>query len=284
MPRLFLVLCVICFVSCQKPSPVSPAPANDRTDTVFTDIGYGSHSQQKMDLYLPAGRTDSSPVLILIHGGGWKEGSKNELSFFAKKFQKKGFAVANINYRLAVDEGDHFKMQLDDIGSVISYLQQHAIEHHYSDNRFYITGHSAGGHLSLSYGYTRNQSGIIKGVAGMAAPTNLFSMAYYNPVVYGDLLTNYLGAPLSAATNELYKSASPYYQATTTSVPTILFQGELDIIVNKDQATGLAGKLKQLQVPEKVVLYPFVFHDWWTNNDLINNTVEETTKWFDKYR
>lgn len=273
-----LLLLSVAVVSCDPSKPAPPvAPPGD---TLITEISYAEPAACMMDLYLPGGRTDTTPMIILIHGGGWSSGSKSELSFMAKAFQKKGFAVANMNYRLSPQSDDNFKMQLDDIQSLEDFLVSNASKYIYSQTNYFITGHSAGAHLALSFAYTRNSDNRIKAAGGMATPTNLFNMAYYNPVLYEQLLTPYLGVPLSGTTTERYKSASPYYQATSSSVPTILFQGDLDVIVNKDQATSMAARLQELGVAHKLIIYPFIFHDWWTNGDLVNNTVNETSIWF----
>ncbi len=274
-----LLVCFTALVSCD-PSKNYDHPVAPGKDTAFIDVSYSTLEACKFDLYLPGGRTDTTPVIILIHGGGWKEGNKSDLSFLAKAFQKKGFVVANMNYRLSPQSGDNFKMQLDDIQSLKTFLIDNASKYIYSENTYFITGHSAGAHLALSFAYTRNTDHKIKAAGGMATPTNLFSMAYYNPTLYASLLTPYLGVPLNSATTERYKSASPYYQVTSASVPTILFQGDLDIIVNKDQATSMDARLQQLGIDHKLIIYPFVFHDWWTNGDFLNNTVDETCNWF----
>lgn len=284
MKQLAPLLLLLVLFSCQKEAGQLDTGIDAKVDTVFKDVSYGGNKSNVLDLYLPAGRADTTPMIILIHGGGWNAGSRSELSFMAKRFQAKGYAVANIDYRLSPASDDNFKMQLDNIGSVVDFLTENSGKYIYSPKRFYTTGHSAGGHLSLSYAYTRNQSRLIKAAAGMAAPTNLHNMAYYNPVLFESTLTPYLGAPLSSATEERYKSASPVYQATAAVVPTILFQGDLDFIVSKDQANSLAARLDELKVPNKKIIYPLTFHDWWQNGDFVSNTVNETIAWFNKYR
>lgn len=281
MKKIFFLLFVLCItiVSCD-PSKFPDHPVAPPGDTTIANISYSSPEACKADLFLPGGRTDTTPVIILIHGGGWKEGSRGELSFFAKAFQKKGFVVANMDYRLSPQSDDNYNMQLDDIQSLRTFLIKKAPNFIYSKTRYFIIGHSAGAHLALSFAYTRNDDHKIKAAAGMATPTNLFNMAYYNPTLYASLLTPYLGTPLTGASTDRYKAASPYYQATSASVPTILFQGDLDFIVGKDQATSMDARLQELGVDHRLIIYPLIFHDWWMNGDLVNNTVEEACNWF----
>lgn len=281
---IFFCIAILMLASCEKEQQPGPeTPQDAKKDTVIKNLSYGSDPAQKMDLYLPAARTDTTRVIILIHGGGWNTGDKGELSFFAEGWKKRGFAVANINYRLSPKTDDNYKMQLDDIGSSIQFLLNNANSYAYSKISFYMTGHSAGGHLSLAYSYTRNESRLIKAVAGMAAPTDLFRLAYYDPNVYAPLLTPYLGVALTSASEARYKNASPYYQVNESSVPTILFHGDLDFIVNKDHSTYLDAKLDKVGVDHRLKIYPAQFHDWWTNGDFVKNTLDETAAWFRKF-
>ncbi|MEI9944726.1 MAG: alpha/beta hydrolase [Chitinophagaceae bacterium] len=82
------------------------------TDAVsYTNVTYGSDARQKMDIYLPAGRTTSNTkVIVLIHGGGWTEGDKADFAPFISLIQEKlaGYAIFNINYRLSASGSNIF--------------------------------------------------------------------------------------------------------------------------------------------------------------------------------
>lgn len=284
MKRFITYLIVLSFLfSCNKDTTLVPTHSFPLTDTIIQNISYGNNNAYKMDLGLPGNRTAATKIVVVIHGGAWSSGDKSDLNFVTLGLKARGFAVANINYRLSPQSDDNYSMQLDDIDSVISFLNQKAAYYMFNPNQMYITGHSAGAHLSLSYAYTRNSTGKIKAAAGMASPTNLFNAAYYNTVIDGPLITPYLGAPLNSSSEQRYKDCSPYFHVNKNTVPTILFQGDWDVIVQKEQATNLGYLLTQNGIPNKVIIYPFVFHDWWTNGDLVKNTLDETAAWFNKY-
>src|SRR5262249_22638977 len=57
------------------------------------------HARQKLDLYLPEKAQEPLPVIVWIHGGAWRAGSKNYCP--AVPYSAKGFAVASINYRFS---------------------------------------------------------------------------------------------------------------------------------------------------------------------------------------
>jgi dipeptidyl aminopeptidase/acylaminoacyl peptidase len=282
---VIIIFIVISFLSCQKNNIYNPPipPSGPLRDTIIKNLSYGTDVSQKFDLGLPAGRTGNTPLVVVVHGGGWSTGDKAELNWLLQGLKQRGFAVANINYRLTLNSTDNYKMQLDDVDSAVKYTLRQAGVYTFNQQKLYIVGHSAGGHLSLCYAYSRNADNKVKAAGSMAGPTNLFSMAYYNPVVYNSLLQSFLGIPLypiSPASELRYKNCSPHYQATTTSVATIFFHGDLDPVVNPDQSSGMANKLGTLGVDKKMISYPLTFHDWWTDGIKVNNTLDELKNWF----
>ncbi len=288
MFKKYLLLSVIVMVSlfsCE-PDPIAPPPPpppGPLRDTTIQNISYGANSSQKLDLGLPAGRTITTPLVIVVHGGGWSTGDKVELTWLLNGLKQRGFAVANINYRLTLNTPDNYKMQVDDVDSAVQFSLRQASIHTFNGQKLYIVGHSAGAHLSLAYTYTRNSNGKIKAVGSMAGPTDLFAMSYYNFNVYNPILNPFLGVPLfplTVASEQRYKNCSPQYQATTTSAPTIFFHGDLDFVVTPDQSSNLFTKLGTLNVDKKIINYPLTFHDWWTDAAKTTNTMDELKTWF----
>jgi acetyl esterase/lipase len=288
MQKINLLLSVaiaVTLFSCdpQTIDPPPPPPPGPLTDTTIQNISYGTNASQKFDLGLPAGRTTATPLIIAVHGGGWSQGDKNELTWLLNGMKQRSFAIANINYRLTLNQPDNYKMQLDDLDSAIQFALRLASTYTFNSQKIYIVGHSAGGHLAASYAYTRNTSGKVKGAATMAAPLDLFAMNYYNPTIFNSILEPFLGMPLypiTTTSEQRYKNCSPQYQANSTSPPTILFHGEADFFITPDNSTKLATRLGTLGVDKRVVLYPFTFHDWWADGTKTANTMDELKTWF----
>ena len=282
-----ILILTLYFTSCQ-PDPLDPLPDPIiLQDTTIKDIAYGANASQKFDLGLPANRTSSTSLVVVVHGGGWATGDKNELTWLLNGLKQRGFAVANINYRLTLNQPDNYKMQVDDVDSAVQYALRLASTYTFNGQKLYITGHSAGAHLALSYAYTRNASGKVKAAGSLAGPTDLYSMAYYNFNIYNPILQPYLGVPLfpaSQAATQRYQDCSPRYNATATTVPTIFFHGELDPIVFTDQSTSMYATLGTLSVGRKIILYPLTFHDWWTDGTKTANTMDELKTWFNTYQ
>ncbi|MCB8942613.1 MAG: alpha/beta hydrolase [Ardenticatenaceae bacterium] len=132
-------------------SPNQPAVPPDVT--VHYDLAYvpDGHERQKLDLYLPA-QGKKLPLIIWIHGGAFRVGSKEGSSFDPLPFAylAEGFALASINYRLS--QHAIFPAQIEDCKTAVRYLRAHAHQYNLDPTRFAAWGPSAGGHLAAMLG------------------------------------------------------------------------------------------------------------------------------------
>ena len=115
LSSLTLVLLVILF-SCKK----DDASGQDMSVTML-NVSYGTNTQQKMDVYLPATRsTAATKVIIMIHGGGWNTGDKADFNEYVDSLKKRepSYAIFNINYRLA-NTPDLFPAQEQDVKAAL---------------------------------------------------------------------------------------------------------------------------------------------------------------------
>jgi acetyl esterase/lipase len=241
---LLLLSLIIIGSSCKKAGDGDgPAEASEHLD-----VAYGPHELNKMDVYLPADRGDTTNVIFLLHGGGWYEGDKADLTERAKYFRGKGFAVVNLNYRLAGTAGGHVHpAQQNDIAAAVNFVSAKYFEWKISKDRYAIAGISAGAHLALLYTYAYNTNDKIKAVVSLAGPTN-----FVNP---GGISTGaaavpvFLGVDLNNASLSTYIQASPLARANTLSKPTLLIHGTADGVVAVEHSRQLHEKLTNLGVP-----------------------------------
>ena len=124
----------------------------DRSDFKKTsEISYGvvDGHDLKLDLYLP---TDAAnpPLLIWVHGGAWRRGSKERVLTTA--FVEDGYAMASLDYRLSGVA--MFPAQIHDIKAAIRFLRGNASTFGYDATQVGILGSSAGGHLAALVGVT----------------------------------------------------------------------------------------------------------------------------------
>jgi arylformamidase len=112
--------------------------------TADLDVAYGSHPRERIDIYRAA-RSDA-PLLAFIHGGYWKQRSKNEFAWMAPAFTRSGVTFASIGYPLCpeVRIGDI----VQSVHAALLYLAKEAARHGIDAARIHVAGHSAGGHLA----------------------------------------------------------------------------------------------------------------------------------------
>ncbi len=89
------------------------------------------------------------PILIDIHGGGFISHDKEVNRLFGNFMAQKGFAVFNLNYRLAFPKYNVFD-QIDDISNAVSFILKNAPEYSADSGRMYIAGHSSAGVLAIA--------------------------------------------------------------------------------------------------------------------------------------
>ena len=237
------------------------------------NVSYGTDAQQKMDVYLPSGRTTTTTkTLILIHGGGWSTGDKSDFNTYVDTMKRRlpDYAIININYRLATGTSNLFPTQENDVKSAIEFIYSKRTDYDISD-KFVLLGASAGGHLSLLQGYKYDSPVKVKAIVDFFGPTDLVDM-YNNPAsIFAppSALAAVIGAtPTSNPT--LYQQSSPINFVTAQSPPTIILQGGVDPLVSPNQAIALNNKLQTMGVVHQYVFYPTESHGW-TGTDLVDS-------------
>lgn len=240
----------------QKTGAVPTAIAKTLRDVSYVNNG---HPRQKLDLYLPEG--NHKPLLVYIHGGGWRGGSKAHVTGL-EQLVAQGFAVASVGYRFSQDAV--FPAQIEDCKSAIRWLRAHAADYGYDPGRIAAFGESAGGHLTAllaSTGSIRDfdkgehldQSSAIQCGIDWFGPTDFPGFRPPNgqsvqQVTGKDSVLAQLfgGPPLEKL--ELAKRASPVTWVTKTTAPLYIMHGTRDPLVPLDQSTELADKMKEAGV------------------------------------
>lgn len=130
-----------------------PAVAPDAT------AAYGEHPDQIVDFYAPHGDEGATgptaPLVVVLHGGAWRERhDRQHITPFADFLARRGFAVANVEYRRGGTEpgsAGRCPDTLDDIATALDALPDLVRTHlpRADPRRTVLTGHSAGGQLAL---------------------------------------------------------------------------------------------------------------------------------------
>ena len=277
-PLVIILFLIVGLHSCTRESSEEPTEITLAEKTVL-NVEYGTNQNQKYDLYLPANRDSNTPVILMIHGGAWKAGQKEELNSYVNLIKSKwqNVAIVNMNYRLSSNANNiHHAEIMADINSAIGHVLNNKNDYKISSNMG-IVGASAGAQLAMIYAYKYNNQNNIKCVGSFFGPTIINDWEWYNTnniwlgAKVGDILTEYVGQSWDATA---YKIVSPYWNITSNSQPTILFHGNLDPIVPVYQSQWMSGKLNTLNVPHEYHEY-IAFHsfDGTQSQDVVNKLV-----------
>ena len=110
-----------------------------------TEYNYGSDPLQKLDFWEAHGK--DAPLVIFVHGGGWKRGDKRNATGNAKisHWLAQGYAVASLNYRLV--PANTVEQQAQDVADAIAWMRSRAKQMGFNPDKIVLAGHSAGAHL-----------------------------------------------------------------------------------------------------------------------------------------
>jgi glycerophosphoryl diester phosphodiesterase len=250
----------------------------------LSDIRYARlDASEEMDAYIPYDH-DSAKVIVYIHGGGWTGGDKSSdvpISVIEELVAKRKYIFVSMNYRL-VDHGKNlFPAQIDDIERLLNFIAGNARKYNYDGSHFALMGGSAGGHLAMLYAYGYDSAKRIKTVVDFWGPTDLSDKSVRADNKDADeKVVALLGNPDPQA--QICKDASPYCRVTKESgVPTILFHGGEDPLVNYTQAEKMYKKLLSLGIPAQYEFYPHEKHGM--GPEATMDVFKKMLDWLDKY-
>ncbi len=247
---LFLAL----FAAFLAPSLSRAQPVADST---LRNIVYGHAGGHdlKLDLYLPSSTPPGgkgSPVVIYIHGGGWRVGSKAEGEQYAKMFTSNGIAFASIDYRLSNEA--MWPAQILDSKTAVRWMRANARQNGLDPARIGVFGASAGGHLVSLLGTTEGvkaledrsqgsprESSRVRAVCDVSGPVDMFIPTHR---FVGKLAVRWEFGGSAAEKPDLVRQADPSLYVKGGEPPFLIIHGDADELVVPANATKLAAALK----------------------------------------
>jgi acetyl esterase/lipase len=239
-------------------------------DLVYSEVpGY---RPLELDLYLP--QTNGplpggpAPVIVHVHGGGWRRGSRREPlpvlgADFYGSLAAQGFAVAAIDYRLSGEA--RYPAPVEDVRTAVSWVRDHAASYGLDAGRVFLWGDSAGGHLALLAALTGT---TVHGVVAWFPVTDLASLPADVAAAGGapdpgpeSREALFLGKPASSA-SDLAWQASPVAHASPGAPPILLMHGAVDDMVPPAQSVRLAKALSTAGATVDLELVPGASHFW----------------------
>ena len=242
--------------------PLAADPQPRHADVVFATVG---DQALKLDLYLPEGVADP-PLVVWIHGGGWRGGSKSKVPIRA--VVQDGYALASIEYRFT--DRQIFPAQIHDCKGAIRWLRSNAQRYGYRADWIAVAGSSAGGHLALLLGTSGKVHQLEGETAGNLDQSSSVQAVidYYGPA---DFMLRRKTQPDRALTEksgsfallgglrdgkiepDLERLASPTTHVDPTDPPLLVFHGTNDKTVLLDQSQRIESVYRQKGLPVQLV-------------------------------
>lgn len=255
------------------------------------DITFAKFGDRKiiLDLYQPKLK-GTYPGIILVHGGGWIQGTRKGFSAMAKELAQKGYVVANIDYRLSKEA--KFPAAVQDTKAAVRWLRANAEEYQVDADNIAGIGASAGGHLIA--------------MAALTGHSNQFNGEGNNPEISGELkayiilgsgvdqVTRVKLAPNMYVKNsaiffgdkyidnpDIYALGSPINHITTHAPPVLILDGEKDR--PGERYVGFIEKLNKLNIEYEFQVIKGAKHADWSKEPYRSQYIEAYNTFLKKH-
>jgi acetyl esterase/lipase len=224
--------------------------------SVEANVKYSSHAETVLDVYqsknAPAG--DKKVGVLVIHGGGWTGGTKeNVFERLCLPFLEKGYVVVNVEYRLA--KVALAPAAVEDVLLAAEWFRNNAAKYGVDKNKIIVTGDSAGGHLSLMVGMTPKQAKFGP-VAKVAAVVNWYGITDVQDQLEGPHMRTYATTWVPESLPDRQELARRVSQRTWVrkDLPPILtIHGDADPVVPYEHGVDLTKDLRNAGVDAELI-------------------------------
>lgn len=221
--------------------------------------------EAKLDLYLPRGQQEPGPALIQIHGGGWVGGTKESNSLRFLPYLEMGWAVINVEYRLA--RVALAPAAVEDCLCALRWIIRNAEQYNIDASKLVVTGYSAGGHLALTTGLVPSSAGLARQCPGnepleVAAIVNWYGITDVGDLLDGENMRGYAVEWMGSMIDR-YKIAervSPLTYVREGLPPILTIHGDADPTVPYSHAVRLREALNGAGVPNQLHTVPGAGH------------------------
>jgi acetyl esterase/lipase len=250
----------------------------------------------ELDLHLPAAGAAPPPVVVFLHGGGWRLGTRHTAGPMYREaaptpFQRlaqAGVAVASVDYRLSGEAT--WPAQLHDAKAAVRWLRSRAGELGVDGDRVAAWGESAGGHLAALLGLTGDDAAL-EGDVGVTGPSSTVAavVAWYPPTDVRAVATDtgtdphdpgtreaqLLGAPVPDVPGAAAQ-ASPVTHVSPAAPPFLLLHGAADRFVPCVQSERLYDALLEAGVEVELDVFEGADHMWLGSPDAAERALDRT--------
>ncbi|MEW7847545.1 family 43 glycosylhydrolase [Massilia aurea] len=252
-------------------SSTAPAPVRARKDIVYTRRG---DLPLALDLYLPAPGDKPAPLVVLVHGGGWRSGDRTEMAPLAARLAAHSYAAATVSYRLSGQA--RYPAAIDDVKEALRWLREHPGVHGADIGRMAIAGGSAGGQIAALVGMTA--PGAVQAVINIDGLSDFTSEEARrhedDPAKNPSAAGAWFGGRY-AEQKALWQAASPINHVSKTSPPVLfIVSGVPRFSVGREAMTA---RLHEHGIGADTVALPGTPHSFWLFDPWVTPTVDAMT-------
>jgi acetyl esterase/lipase len=250
---------------------------------VETSIVYkvANRYEAKLDVYRPEHAATATPVVMMIHGGGWLFGSKEDSVLYLLPYLQMGFAVVNVEYRMG--SVSLAPAAVEDCLCALHWIGRNAKKYAFDLSKVVITGGSAGGHLALTTAMIPPSAGFEnecayeddEGWTGtfvdsrpkVAAVVNWFGITDVADMIQGPNIHGYAVSWLGSVPNreDLARRVSPLTYVRSGLPPVLTIHGDADKLVPYSHAVRLHEALTKAGVRNQLLTLPGAGHGGFTD-------------------
>jgi acetyl esterase/lipase len=224
------------------------------------DVAYGTGNGRELrcDVYTPPGTASRRPAVLLVHGGGWRQGDKTQLRGYGVLLGMAGFVCVASEYRLVGESP--WPAQIHDVKAALRWMRANAEELDIDPERIALEGNSAGAHLVLFAAGTPNVAEYEGDGGNPGVDTAVGAViAIYPPTRFHFGPRQHGAVPIEALSDspnaELAESASPVNLVSPEFPPTMLVHGTADTTVPISASFLMYESLTKHQVPTDLHVY-----------------------------
>lgn len=256
MLKLAIALVVLCVLALGIGYLVSPlhtfntlVPKDSGSREVASDLAYGDHPRQQLDIYAPAGGAENLPVIVFFYGGSWNSGTRHGYDFAGRALAAQGFVVVMPDYRLVPEV--RFPGFVEDAAMAVRWARANVADYGGDPSRIVLSGHSAGAYNAAMLAYDERWLGedrmAIRGFVGLAGPYDFLPLDTDSTrAAFGE----WPDLP----------ETQPVTWAGAGDPPALLLHGTEDTTVKPRNSTALEAVLTEAGVEARVVDYAEVDH------------------------
>ena len=242
-----------------------------------------------MDIVRPRDTSHPHAAVLLVHGGGFRGGTRSGYLPLAQKLAEHGYVAATADYRLS--PRNQFPAAVQDVKAAVRFLRANAAKYNIDSSHIGALGGSAGGHLVLMLGLTagveefegsgpnREQSSAVQCVVDEYGPTD-FTQSYSKSVDAAQVLPLFLGGDLDHERLAHIRS-SPLNWVTPNAAPILAIHGTADPYVAYEQSLWLVERLIAAGVPAELETIAGAGHGF--KGADADRADARALAWFDKY-